>query len=266
MQSSLKRFATPKNCIYALFVLAEAAIFVSFNVIVATRPGDPVYLKYSGVLLCLAVSAAMCFFYKSDAIILTCAIAFTAVSDYFILVIDAYYELGVTTFFIAQCFYLFRLYRGRLKSFFEVKGVKIPKIAVTVAARALIIAAVIITLAVTAGVNYLLVICSFYFVMLFANCIDAFVICGGGIKNVLFAVGLLLFVCCDICVGLHNFGSALGVALPRWLVNFVQYAIWVFYLPSQVLIVCSLDRGGLKIPPVKVRPGNGGESESEQTV
>ena len=236
IKETLRNKITPLNGIYTAFIAVEIAIFIAFNVIAGMQMPDPVYLKYSGILLCLAVCAAMIYFYKKDAVILTCALLFTAISDLFILVLDNYYEIGVTTFFIAQSFYLYRLYADRLK-----------KIYITLAVRAVLAAVTITVLAVFSGINYLLIIVSIYFVMLVANCADAFVLCRGGFKNVLFAVGLLLFIGCDVCVGLHNFGSVLGVDLPRGLIMFVQYAMWVFYLPSQVCIVCSVRKGGLKI-------------------
>ena len=235
MKEGLRSKITPLNGIYAALIAIETGIFVAFNIIVAVQPSDPVYLKYAGVLLCLAAAASFIYFYKKDAVILTCALVFTAISDYFILVIDAYYEIGVTTFFIAQVFYLYRLYEGRLN-----------RIHITLIARAVLTAAVLIILAVFASLNYLLVIVTLYFVMLCVNCADAIIICRGGRKSALFAIGLLLFVCCDVCVGLHNFGSTLGVTLPRGVLTFVQYAIWVFYLPSQVLITCSANVNGLK--------------------
>ena len=250
MKVNLRSKITPLNVIYAALIAIETAIFVAFNIIVAVRPGDPVYLKYAGVLLCLVTAAVFIYFYKKDAVILTCALAFTALSDYFILVIDAYYEIGVTTFFIAQSIYLYRLYADRLG-----------RIYITLIARALLSAAIIVILAVCATLNYLLVIVTLYFVMLLGNCVDAFIICRGGLKNVIFAAGLLLFVCCDVCVGLHNFGSALGVELPHKLLTFVQYAIWVFYLPSQVAITCSVNKSGLALPCGGRAVREGGEDE-----
>lgn len=89
--------------------------------------------------------------------------------------------------------------------------------------------------------------CAVYITMLVANVADAFIICKKGKKNILFAVGLSLFLGCDVCVGLHNFGTVLNVALPMWLVAFASYAMWAFYLPSQVLITCSYDGGGLNL-------------------
>ena len=246
MKEGLRSKITPLNGIYAAFIAAEAAIFIAFNIIVANQPDDPVYLKYAGVLLCLAFAAAMIYFYGKDAVVLSCALVFTAISDYFILVIDTYYEIGVTTFFVAQAIYLYRLYADRLNNFITLGKLKIRVIYITLAARAVIAAAIIIVLAVTSSINYLLIIIPIYFVMLVANCVDAFIICRRGWKNALFAVGLLLFVCCDICVGLHN-AQMLDLDLPRGLLLFVQYAIWVFYLPSQVLIASSASKGGLKV-------------------
>ena len=42
-----------------------------------------------------------------------------------------------------------------------------------------------------------------------------------------FAAGLGLFVCCDLCVGAFNLGLLTG---------FTRYGMWLFYLPSQVLL------------------------------
>ena len=51
----------------------------------------------------------------------------------------------------------------------------------------------------------------------------------------LFAAGLALFFCCDLCVGIHNLPNLGGPALHR----FAQFAMWGFYLPGQCLIRAS---------------------------
>ena len=56
-----------------------------------------------------------------------------------------------------------------------------------------------------------------------------------GLENKLFFAGLCLFLCCDICVGLHNMPSV----LPDWLQSAARIGMWTFYLPSQVMIVLS---------------------------
>lgn len=51
-----------------------------------------------------------------------------------------------------------------------------------------------------------------------------------GKEMLLFAVGLSLFFCCDICVGLRSI-------LPQEMSPLMFVLIWAFYLPSQILIV-----------------------------
>ena len=58
-----------------------------------------------------------------------------------------------------------------------------------------------------------------------------------GRRGRMFGLGLLLFVGCDVCVGLHNLAG-----LPAPLSAFAQVGMWLFYLPSQVLIVLSIPK------------------------
>ena len=51
----------------------------------------------------------------------------------------------------------------------------------------------------------------------------------------LFVLGLVLFFCCDLCVGVHN---APGL-FPAGLTAFARVGMWLFYLPAQVLITLS---------------------------
>ena len=61
----------------------------------------------------------------------------------------------------------------------------------------------------------------------------------GGIKMKVFAVGLTLFVCCDICVLLYNLGSFVSVGYGEQTAEFFVKLSWIFYLPSQCLIALS---------------------------
>lgn len=244
-----------KTLILFIFIAVEAVIYITFNVMAAVNTPDPVYLKYSGVLLCLAASVINVFLYgrEADAVTLSCALLFTAVSDLFILVLDDYYEIGLVTFIVAQSIYFYRLYAGRIK-----------KIYISLAVRLCVMAAVIIAFAATGKLNLLVAECAVYITMLVGNVADAFIICKKGVKNILFAVGLLLFLGCDVCVGLHNFGSVLNIVLPGGLLAFVSYAIWAFYLPSQVLITCSHNVGGLNAKDACVGSIDGSNLKEEE--
>lgn len=224
---------TPKNIIFAVFILVQTVIYIIYNVLSARQPEDPIELKYAGILLCLAVSAVMIYFNRdADSVIATAAMVFTAISDLFILVLDDYFKIGLATFIIAHSLYLYRLYNGRVK-----------KIWISLTVRAVVAAILIGVVCGVFGADLLIIEAGVYIVLLFGNCVEALIMCNRGLKNILFSIGLLLFLGCDICVGLKH-GSMVGVELSEKVYNFVVYMIWVFYLPSQVLIACALLKKG----------------------
>ena len=225
---------TPKNIAVISFIAIQSAIYLLFNILWFVLPDDPIYLKYAGILLCLAMTGVFVYFHRDrDSLILCFALLFTAVSDLFILVMDKYYEVGLITFIITQSAYIYRLYEGRLK-----------KIWITLVARAAVIATIIGVVGGLSGLNFLLVEVGIYIVMLAGNVVDAFLICHKSRENLLFALGLLLFLGCDICVGLHN-GDMVGLEFSEASRNAIQFFIWFFYLPAQVLITLSVSRGGI---------------------
>lgn len=50
--------------------------------------------------------------------------------------------------------------------------------------------------------------------------------------NLAFRIGIILFLCCDLCVGLCDL-------IPGQIGMITGFLIWVFYIPSQVLITLS---------------------------
>ena len=110
------------------------------------------------------------------------------------------------------------------------------------AARVLLSAAAVGAVFIVVGkaTDALAVISLFYFANLVLNAAFAFVDLR---KNPLLAIGLCLFVLCDIFVGFSMLGGYL--ALPdTHLVNFLVSPpinmAWVFYLPSQAILGISL--------------------------
>ena len=245
----MKKFElTPKNVIFAAFVLIETVLYIVYNILSATQPADPIEVKYAGILLCLAVSAVMIYFNRdADSLIAVGAMLFTAISDLFILVLDDYFEIGLATFIVAHSLYLYRLYYGRAK-----------KIWLTIVVRAAVAGVMIGLCCGLFTANLLVIEACIYLVLLVGNCIEALIMCNRGLKDVLFAIGLMLFLGCDICVGLKH-GSMVGVNLSHRVYDFVVYMIWVFYLPSQVLITTALIKKGpcYKELPVELKDKKG---------
>ncbi len=224
-----------------LSVVLSASVFVVTEIILyalflaedfgGAQVGENVWLKYSTV--CLAFVFALFFFFISlykktewkDSILLLLGLAFTLVSDMFLLVRMDHLEVGVATFICAQVCYFARIHRTRLWVWCSV-GLRIllPSIA-------------IIVLASLHEANALYILVAIYFVQLVMNCAENVVLAivakdkVSRIQGIILSIGFLMFIGCDICVGLTNIYDGMAVDL-----------IWLFYTPSQVLIALSSRR------------------------
>ena len=81
-----------------------------------------------------------------------------------------------------------------------------------------------------------------YFVELLMNTVDAAFTAEHAFRFAVCAAGFLLFICCDVTVGLRALSEAgtISMTTDRFALN--TYLTWVFYLPSQVLIILSVLR------------------------
>ena len=57
-------------------------------------------------------------------------------------------------------------------------------------------------------------------------------------RHLRFAIGLFLFACCDICVGIHNLKPDF---MTEQMIRNAEVMTWIFYLPSQLLILSTTD-------------------------
>ena len=214
-------FVATELVLYALFLAEDfGGVYV----------GENVWIKYATV--CLAFGCAAYFFFVFlfqktdwiDALLLMAGLAFTLVSDMFLLVRGEHFEAGVATFICAQLCYFLRI--GRTKLWWGA----------SIALRIVLPAIVIIVLASVKMLDTLYILVAIYFVQLVMNCLENVVFAilvkdkRQRAQATLLAVGFLLFIGCDICVGLTNlYGEATEL-------------IWLFYTPSQVLIALSARR------------------------
>lgn len=193
-------------------------IYISF-IVLDLVGADSSFIKYAGILLCLL----MCVLSKKA--LGSTALLFTAFADYFLLILDDHYCLGIASFIIVQLIYSLSLRNNEVNNRYPIRGIAI--------------AATVLMLSVM-GINTLEnMLALSYFSLLFGNCLLSFT----NKKLGLFSCGLTLFVLCDICVGLHN------VLTTSTLYEIVSFMMWIFYLPSQVLITlhfCEDDLSTLK--------------------
>lgn len=195
------------------FLSAEGAVYACFLVLDLMGQGDQTtFLKYAGILLCLAFSLL-----GTDRLA-PLALALTAGADWFLLVRNDHYALGVALFLGVQTVYYVRLRRAGADSAWALRS-----------ALALGAGLGVYALHMASPVNLL---AALYFSQLVSNTLLAWRLKGRRWRT--FALGLTLFVGCDLCVGLFN---ALPPDSPPYFA--VSVGMWLFYLPSQVLIALS---------------------------
>ena len=188
-----------------IFILLESFIYISFIIFDLIKI-DSTYIKYLGIILCFLFALFNKKKYR------TISMFFTLIADYFLLVRNSSYEIGVTSFIIVQIIYMF--FEKKLEAKYFVKYFYFRLLVILLGTCFLYVASNFTLL------NELVLI---YFSSLLVNTAYAY-----NIKNFLLALGLTLFVCCDVCVGIHNINTQNYLA---------TILMWIFYLPSQVLIV-----------------------------
>ena len=139
--------------------------------------------------------------------------------------LDRWYVAGVASFCVVQLLYLARIHRAGSRP-----------LALRLMLRVGLAAVLLLAAGWLGGLNPLTGLTLVYFSQLAANAAASLSL---GRRVLLFSVGLLLFICCDLCVGLHNLASVLPAAPVGALLPFAQVGMWLFYLPSQVLITLS---------------------------
>lgn len=214
--------------VISVFILLEIALYLSFlfidKGIFVTRIGSST-LKYASISLCLAFSL-YCLIRKRKMAncFIPIALVFTLISDYFLLfnTNQNLYVYGLITFIITQLIYFaFIVYLRKSKS--ELFINLLVRFLLTIAA-----------LGVAFYLNYsdvLTILALVYFVELLSNFLYSTFLIKLDKEYLIFSLGLLLFIGCDINVGLNNVHLFEGIDYS--LVNFLM---WVFYLPSQVLL------------------------------
>lgn len=209
-------FLLPESCLYLLFLSLD--LFLPGS-------GWDIPLKYLSVLLCF------CFVLQAgkgrDGALMKAALGFTLLADLFLLVLDRWYLVGVSCFCVVQLLYLTRIA--------ELQPEKLP---LRLALRGLLAAAAQIIAWRLGVLDGLTALSLLYFSQLLCNALESLHL-GPSYRG--FSLGLFLFLGCDLCVGLQNlslwFPSAGGP-----LVEFARVGMWLFYLPSQVLISLSVKR------------------------
>lgn len=202
-----------------LFLAAQGALYLAFLYRDLFRGGEgTVPIKYAGIVLCLLFSLYGSV--RGGDWLVTAAMALTLAADTFLLLLDRCYPLGVLLFCLVQGLYLIRIRR------LAGGGALWPL-------RAGLFLAALAVLGRLGLATVLNVLSLLYFSGFLCNAVLSLKLRGGRYRW--FSLGLWLFLCCDLCVGLFNQPGMLGPQLHET----VRVGMWLFYLPAQVLITLS---------------------------
>lgn len=236
-----------KNYLKYLFVFIQFILYGTFLVLdlLANHISLSNYIKFVVVVLCFIYVL----YSKKEAsrqhIFLCGAMAFTVASDIFLLLTD-YYLYGVLTFIIAQQLYGIRITELIKRENIDKKNNSIKELLFRIVVQ--LVACIMLCILlwqIDIKVNSLLVVSVFYFISIVTNvvrCIKLSINYRESKDIKYFAIGMILFLLCDINVGLFNLSSYLSVGLIyRIIYNVASILMWTFYAPSQVMIALSGD-------------------------
>lgn len=209
----------------AVFFILET-VFYGISLLQKTEYIDEV--RYVSIALCFVFSLfafveEKAFENKKQYIVI--GLFFTCISDFFLVVLNQYFAAGMGFFFVVQLWYFLYL----TSSYNRTRQISTLVWRIT---ASVVLSAVLFLI--IEKKDFLVLGAVFYAVFFFHNIAI-------GIRNFakipMFVVGLILFICCDICVALTNmdviFASFSFKNITKWL-------IWFFYIPSQVCISYSL--------------------------
>jgi len=180
-------------------------------------------LKFAFIVVCFAIAVASYFFCvkRRDWAWLMFGLLFTVGADYFLVIHDNHLP-GVAVFCFAHACYIFRALENTKR------GKRIALVAVPI----------LVMVVLFAFANGLLLVLAGTYAALFLTSIAVNIkFCK--INRPIVLTGLILFALCDVNVALFNMPHQLGA---NFVFPWAFYLIWVFYLPSQLLLAVSAVR------------------------
>ncbi len=172
------------NRMYSLCFLFDAGSHIFLSLL-------STILKYCSILLCFFFG--FIFGKTKDRILVICALGLTAAADAFLLVLDTNYTAGVLCFCGVQMLYYCRLLRAGGFAFLSFLPI-----------RFLLTGCMFVFLGILHIWNLLTAAGVFYFTQLLFNAAESLALRHISLPYRLFSAGLILFLCCDLCVGLSN--------------------------------------------------------------
>lgn len=191
-------------------------------------------MKFACIILCFFLSLLS----KNNAIdtcnikLLQVGLFLTVIADFILLILDSYYEFGIAIFSAVQITYSIRYgvgnKRNTIKKYIIILGIIF----------------VIYTIVNTfLKIDLLIPISLFYGFCLIINVYKSIIVYARNLypkpNGAMVVVGMILFLFCDINVAIYNIIRSTYFLFNTLLYKISFVSIWLFYLPSQVLLSLS---------------------------
>lgn len=221
---------TWKQILYLSLVLCLSVlyiIFLSFD-FARTHHSISISIKYSTIIILFIFTFLEFKNWDLRHVLFRFAYLFTLCADLFLLVLNKHYEVGIGFFLCAQIFYFLYLLKGKSKK------------QIIILLSGYVASLIITNLVLIYALNMFSLrneLAVLYYFLLITNFCSSLL--SYKVEGIILPIGFFLFILCDINVGLANLDIPYNSIAFLY---FVRIAMWLFYLPSQVLIVSSLDK------------------------
>lgn len=214
-----------------LFILIHLILYLFIYAFKIITGKTETIVDYIVVISCFLFSLVYFIIKRnSNTLIFVIAFLFTILADTNLLILDDNYELGVLAFIIVQFAYFWYI----LKNMYTKDNY-----GYLIAIRLITIVIGVIASLIVQTDKLLVCLVIIYISNLVINLIISII---PRKRNLLFSLGLFLFLLCDICVGCYNIGDIIDISntsLFYKIANLPFNIAWLFYHPSQVLLAIS---------------------------
>lgn len=207
-----------------IFIIVEALLFCTFVAMDITNHSAENIVKYIAIAL-VGVMGLRAGKDKDNAVV-TAALLLTMLADVFLILIGNFIA-GVLVFLCVQTCYTVRF------SFMSGKPM-VGELLKRLLPGVILGGIATYFLGIKVGV-VVLYACSF--AVNFAHGFELHILKPSP-RHLRFAIGIFLFACCDACVGITNLRPGF---LTEQMIRNAEVMTWIFYLPSQILILSTTD-------------------------
>ena len=214
-----------------IFLAVEAVLFCTFVAMDVMNHSAENTVKYIAIALVgiFGLRAGK----NKDNVVVTVALLFTMIADIFLILVGNFVA-GVCVFICVQTCYTVRFsFMSGKPLVGELLKRLLPGLILGSAATYFL------------GINVGIVVayaCSF--AVNFAHGFELHILKPSP-RHLRFAIGLFLFACCDACVGITNLRPGF---FTEQMIRNAEVMTWIFYLPSQILILSTTDALSFKKP------------------